>query len=79
LLEENSMLEIRNLNAYYGKSHIIHGVSLNVGQSEVIGILGRNGVGKTTLLRSILGLEPPKRLGSILFKGIDISSLAAHK
>jgi len=73
------MLEVRDLHAYYGKSHIIQGVSFDVSEGEVIGILGRNGVGKTTLLRSVLGLTPPKRTGFIKFDDVVISSLPAHK
>jgi len=73
------MLQVRDLNAYYGKSHIIQGVSFEIEQREVIGILGRNGVGKSTLLRSILGLTPPRRVGSIKFDGTEIGSLPAHK
>jgi branched-chain amino acid transport system ATP-binding protein len=73
------MLEVKELNAFYGKSHVIQGVSFHIKEGEVIGILGRNGVGKTTLLRCILGLTPPKRQGMIKFCGQEISSLSAHK
>lgn len=74
------MLEVKELNAFYGKSHVIQGVSFHIKkEGEVIGILGRNGVGKTTLLRCILGLTPPKRQGSIKFCRQEISSLPAHK
>lgn len=73
------MLEVKDLHAFYGKSHIIHGVSFHVKEGEVIGILGRNGVGKTTLLRCILGLTPPKRQGSIKLSRQEISFLSAHK
>lgn len=73
------MLEIRDLNAFYGKSHIIQGISFDVPEGEVIGILGRNGVGKTTVLRSILGLEPPKRTGLIKLGDLSIGSLPPHK
>ena len=73
------MLSVKELHAYYGKSHIVQGVSFDVGDEEVVGILGRNGVGKTTILRSILGLAPPKKTGCITFGDVDISSMPAHK
>lgn len=73
------MLEVRDLQAYYGKSYIIQGISLKVAKGEVVSILGRNGVGKTTLLRSILGLTPPRRTGSVKIDNIETSSLPAHK
>ncbi|MEJ2164100.1 MAG: ABC transporter ATP-binding protein [Desulfobacterales bacterium] len=73
------MLEVKNLNAYYGKSHTIHSISFDVSEGEVIGILGRNGVGKTTLMRSILGLTPPRRTGLIKLGDIDLSNLPAHR
>ena len=73
------MLEVKDLNAYYGKSHIIQGISFDVAEGEVIGILGRNGVGKTTVLRGILGLTPPRRTGCIKFGDQEIGILPAHK
>lgn len=73
------MLEVRDLHAYYGKGHIIQGISFDVVEGEVLGILGRNGVGKTTILRCILGLTPPRKAGSIRFYGQDVSALPAHK
>jgi len=73
------LLEVKDLHAYYNKSHIIQGVSFDVAEGEIIDILGRNGVGKSTLLRSILGLTPPKRTGHIKFGDVDISSLPAYK
>jgi branched-chain amino acid transport system ATP-binding protein len=73
------MLDVRDLNAYYGKSHIIHDVTIKVSEGEAVDILGRNGVGKTTLLRSIMGLTPPRKTGTVLFKDKDISSLPAHR
>lgn len=73
------MLEVKDLHAYYAKSHIIQGVSFDIGAREIVGVLGRNGVGKTTLLRSILGLTPPRKVGRIRFGDHDISSSAAHK
>ena len=64
------MLEVRSLNAWYGESHILHGVDFDVGEGEVITLLGRNGAGKTTTMKSIMGLVP-RREGSIRFKGSD--------
>ena len=64
------MLEVKNINTYYGLSHILFDVSLMIGEGEIVCILGRNGVGKTTLLRSIMGLTPP-RTGSIIFKNYE--------
>ena len=64
------MLEIRGLNAWYGESHILHGVDLDVGEGEVVTMLGRNGAGKTTTMKSIMGLVP-RREGSIKFKGAE--------
>ncbi len=54
-------LEAEGLQTYYGKSHVLHGVSLVVGEGEIVAVLGRNGAGKTTTLRSVLGLTPPRR------------------
>jgi len=62
------MLEITGLNAWYGESHILHGVDFNVGEGEVVTLLGRNGAGKTTTMKSIMGLVP-RRSGSIVFRG----------
>jgi len=73
------MLEVRDLNAYYGKSHIIQGISFTVDRGEVLGILGRNGVGKTTVLRSILGLTPPRITGLIKLGEMDVGALPAYK
>ncbi|MBI2493561.1 MAG: ABC transporter ATP-binding protein [Candidatus Rokubacteria bacterium] len=68
------MLEVRDVHTYYGESHVLQGVSLGVGPSEVVAILGRNGMGKTTLIRSIIGFTPARR-GAIRFKGEDITRL----
>ncbi len=73
------LLKVEDLHAYYNKSHIIQGVSFDVAKGETIGILGRNGMGKSTLMRSILGLTPPKTTGSVRFDGVDISPLKAHR
>ncbi len=67
------MLEISNIHTFYGDSHILFGVSLNVKKHEVVALLGRNGVGKTTTLRSIMGLTPPKE-GKITLNGNDITT-----
>jgi len=66
------LLNICDLNSYYGKSHIIHNLSLQVGSCECVAILGRNGMGKTTLLRSIIGLKLVTRYGSVRFSGEEL-------
>ncbi len=73
------LLKVEDLRAYYNKSHIIQGVSFEVAKGEIIGILGRNGMGKSTLMRSILDLTPPRTTGSVKFDDVEISSLKAHK
>ncbi|MBW8268622.1 ABC transporter ATP-binding protein [Caldovatus aquaticus] len=65
------MLEIRDLEAWYGESHVLHGVSLDVQDGEVVTLLGRNGAGKTTTLRAIMGLVP-RRSGSIRYQGQEL-------
>ncbi|MCK4789898.1 MAG: ABC transporter ATP-binding protein [Desulfobacteraceae bacterium] len=65
------LLEVNKIDAFYGLSHILFGVSLEIDEGEIVGILGRNGVGKTTTLRSIMGLTPPQS-GSIMFDGEEI-------
>lgn len=72
------MLTFENLHAYYGSSHILHDISFTVGQGEVVAVLGRNGVGKTTLLRSIMGLVD-RTTGSIVMDGTKVSSLPTHE
>jgi branched-chain amino acid transport system ATP-binding protein len=72
------VLEVKEIHTYYGDSYILQGVSLKVDQGTVAGILGRNGVGKTTLIRSIIGFTPP-RLGQVIFKGTDITHFPPHK
>ena len=71
------MLDVEDLHAYYGKSHILQGVSFRVGQGEIISLLGRNGAGRSTTVRTIMGLVPP--VGSIRFKGERIDGLKAHE
>ena len=65
------MLEVIDVHTYYGSSHVLQGVSLTVAPGQVLTILGRNGMGKTTLIRSIIGFTPPRR-GAVRFKGDDI-------
>ncbi len=62
------MLQVQGLNAWYGESHVLHGIDFDVGEGEVVTLLGRNGAGKTTTMKSIMGLVP-RRAGSIAFKG----------
>lgn len=71
-------LSISGIDTFYGTSHILHGISLEVGGGELVSILGRNGAGKTTLLRSITGINPPKN-GTIHFDDIDITHLKSHQ
>jgi branched-chain amino acid transport system ATP-binding protein len=69
---------IEDIHTYYGKSHILHGVSLAVGPGEVVGLLGRNGVGKSTTLKTVMGLVHPSQ-GAVLLEGNAITGLAPHK
>jgi branched-chain amino acid transport system ATP-binding protein len=68
----DTILNIDQINTFYGQSHVLQGVSLFIHKGEVVCLLGRNGVGKTTTLRSIIGLTPP-RSGHILLKGVDVA------
>ncbi len=72
------MLQIKEIHTYYGTSHILFGISLDVEQGEAVCLLGRNGAGKTTTFRSIIGLTPPKR-GSIQFKGREIIGRPSYR
>ena len=72
------MLEVQDIHTNYGESYILQGLSLRVGQGQVVAVLGRNGVGKTTLIRSIIGFTPPRR-GRIVLRGEDITRLPAHE
>ena len=72
------LLQVEDIHTYYGKSHVLHGVSLEVGTGEVVGLLGRNGVGKSTTLKTIMGLIHPTR-GSVLFEGGSITQVPAHR
>ena len=72
------MLEVKGLNAWYGESHILHGVDLEVREGEVVTLLGRNGAGKTTTLKSIMGMVG-RRQGSIRFKGTELVKLPSNQ
>jgi urea transport system ATP-binding protein len=72
------MLRVGDIDTFYGTSHILHGVSLEVADGELISVLGRNGAGKTTLLRSITGVTPPKA-GRIELDGVDITAMKSHR
>ena len=72
------LLAVRDLQAWYGESHILHGVSFDVAPGEVVTLLGRNGAGKTTTLKSIMGVVP-RRVGSIVFEGVETVRLASNR
>jgi len=71
-------LEVEDIHTYYGESHVLHGISLRVDPGEVLAILGRNGMGKTTLVRSIVGFTPP-RAGHVRYKDADITHLPSFR
>ncbi len=72
------LLKVENLNAWYGRSHVIQGVSLTVNAGEIVTVMGRNGAGKTTTLRSIMGLMS-KCSGSVQFDGADVLNVPSHQ
>ena len=67
-----ALLEVADIHTYYGDAYVLQGLSLSLEEGQILGLLGRNGVGKTTLVNSIVGFTPPRR-GRILFKGVDIT------
>lgn len=73
-----NLLEAENINTYYGDSHVLFDVSLNIKENEVVALLGRNGAGKSTLLKTLAGALVPKS-GTITFKGTPIHQMPAHK
>jgi branched-chain amino acid transport system ATP-binding protein len=72
------MLDVEAIHTYYGDSHVLHGVSLRVGAGEAVAVLGRNGAGKTTAIRSIVGFTPP-RAGRVVFEGQAIERWPAYR
>src|SRR5689334_4581653 len=72
------LLKLEGIHTFYGKSHILHGVSLEVGHAEVVGLLGRNGVGKSTTLKAIAGLVRPNR-GRVLLNGEPTERVPPHR
>ena len=76
-MPETPLIEARALHTYYGASHILHGVSLSVARGEAIGLMGRNGMGKSTLIRTLVGLVRP-RSGAVLVHGRDMTAAPTH-
>jgi branched-chain amino acid transport system ATP-binding protein len=72
------LLEIKDLNTYYGMSHVLQGIFLNVNRGDIVALLGRNGMGKSTTLKSIMGLVRPKS-GSVIFSGLQITGYPPYK
>ncbi|ASS58064.1 ABC transporter ATP-binding protein [Rhizobium leguminosarum] len=77
-MAEPALLNVSNLEAWYGESHVLHGVNFNVRRGEVVTLIGRNGAGKTTTLRSLMGVVG-KRTGASTYKGTDLLKVPAHK
>ena len=77
-ISSEPLVRVEDVHTYYGKSHILHGVSLEVGPGEVVGLLGRNGVGKSTTLKTIMGLVRPSQ-GAVRLAGMSIAGLPSHK
>lgn len=73
----SALLEIKNLHAFYGKSHVLHGINLSIAQGEIVSLLGRNGVGRSTTVKAAMGMV--EATGSILFKGEEILGAPTYK
>ncbi len=73
-----AILEVKDIHTYYGDAYVLQGLSLSLEKGQILGLLGRNGVGKTTLVNSIVGFTPPRR-GRIVFKGDDITALPSFE
>lgn len=76
--KDRPLLALEQVNTFYGKSHILHGLSLQVDSGEVVGLLGRNGAGKTTTMRTIMGMNPPRK-GRIVFQGQQVTRWPPHR
>ena len=76
--QQGTMLQVNDIHTYYGDSHILQGISLSMESGQVVGILGRNGMGKTTLIRSIIGFTPPRQ-GHVLFNEHDITAWPSNR
>src|SRR5436190_17779202 len=76
--DEEKMFEVRNLSAAYGQSEVLHGIDLAVTPGEIVVLVGRNGMGKSTLMKSLIGTMPTKS-GQILVDGTDVTKLASHQ
>ena len=74
----SSLLQVEDAHTYYGESHILEGVSLEVGEGEVVALIGRNGAGKTTTLRTVLQLTPPRE-GSVRYRGEELVGMRTHE
>ena len=72
------MLDVRNLNVAYGQSQVLHGINLAVTSGEIVAVVGRNGMGKSTLMKSLIGVMPA-RSGQIVVNGTDVVSLPSHR
>ena len=73
-----AILEVQDIHTYYGDAYVLQGLSLKLEQGQILGLLGRNGVGKTTLVNSIVGFNRPRR-GKVFFKGVDITSISSFE
>src|SRR5229473_4820154 len=72
------MLDVRNLSVAYGQSQVLHGVNFTVTPGEIVAVVGRNGMGKSTLMKSLIGVMPA-RSGQIVVDGVDVTSLPSHR
>jgi branched-chain amino acid transport system ATP-binding protein len=72
------ILQLQDVNAFYGASHVLHGISLGIGEGEAVSLLGRNGAGKTSTLLSVMGFLKP-RPGKVTYKGRDITGLSPNR